>query len=174
MTPEPKTIHASAVLVGHMAVLIRGPSGSGKSRLAFDLILAGRARQIPATLLIGDDRIHLMECDGTLISRPAPSLAGLLEIRGLGIRRCDHAAEGMVGLVIDLAAKDAERLPEPHATQVRIYNTTLPRLPVGIGYAPLPVVIAAIITEPFVSNADMQGDCSQEMINHIRPTLATF
>ena len=41
------TVHASAVLVGDRAVLIRGPSGSGKSRLAFDLILAGRSGQIP-------------------------------------------------------------------------------------------------------------------------------
>ena len=41
------SIHASAVLVGTRAVLIRGPSGAGKSRLAFDLILAGRAGQIP-------------------------------------------------------------------------------------------------------------------------------
>ena len=37
------TVHASAVQVGDRAVLIRGPSGSGKSRLAFDLILAGRS-----------------------------------------------------------------------------------------------------------------------------------
>ncbi|HAP47058.1 MAG TPA: serine kinase, partial [Afipia sp.] len=50
------SIHASAVLAGDRAVLIRGPSGSGKSRLAFDLILAGRAGQLPAVTLIGDDR----------------------------------------------------------------------------------------------------------------------
>ena len=42
------SVHASAVLVGDRAVLIRGPSGSGKSRLAFDLILAGRSRPIAA------------------------------------------------------------------------------------------------------------------------------
>ena len=53
------TVHASAVLVGDRAILIRGPSGVGKSRLAFDLILAGRAGQIPPALLVGDDRVHL-------------------------------------------------------------------------------------------------------------------
>ena len=42
---ESRTVHASAVKVGDRAVLIRGPSGSGKSRLAFDLILAGRDRK---------------------------------------------------------------------------------------------------------------------------------
>ena len=53
MTPgKGPSVHASAVLVGNRAVLIRGPSGSGKSRLAFDLILAGRAGQIAPTVLI--------------------------------------------------------------------------------------------------------------------------
>ena len=57
--PRQASVHASAVLVGNRAVLIRGPSGAGKSRLAFDLILAGRAGQIPPAVLVGDDRVHL-------------------------------------------------------------------------------------------------------------------
>ena len=79
------TVHASAVLVGSRAVLIRGPSGSGKSRLAFDLILAGRSGQLPPAILVGDDRVHLDTSGGNLIVRPAPELAGLIEIRGLGM-----------------------------------------------------------------------------------------
>ena len=65
------SVHASAVLVGNRAVLIRGPSGSGKSRLAFDLILAGRCGQIAPAMLIGDDRVHLGVSAGQLIVRPA-------------------------------------------------------------------------------------------------------
>src|SRR4029079_17246927 len=61
------TVHASAVLVGDRAVLIRGPSGSGKSRLAFDIILAGRTGQIPRATLVGDDRVHLDTSCGNLI-----------------------------------------------------------------------------------------------------------
>ena len=98
-------------------MLIRGPSGAGKSRLAFDLILAGRAGQIPPAVLVGDDRVHLDTAGEQLWVRPAPELAGLIEIRGLGIRRCDFAAEAVVGLVVDLAAEDAERLPPPEALQ---------------------------------------------------------
>ena len=118
------SVHASAVLVGNRAVLIRGPSGAGKSRLAFDLILAGRAGLIAPTVLIGDDRVHLEASQeqfeghqprGRLIVRPARQLAGLIEIRGLGIRRCDFADEAIVGLVVDLGAADAERLPPPEA-----------------------------------------------------------
>src|SRR3984885_9999003 len=102
------SIHASAVLIGNRAVLIRGPSGSGKSRLAFDLILAGRAGQIATAALVGDDRVHVWTKGAELMIGPAPALAGLIEIRGLGVRRCDFVAEARVGLVVDLDAADAE------------------------------------------------------------------
>src|ERR1700681_624547 len=125
------SVHASAVLVGDCAVLIRGPSGSGKSRLAFDLILAGRAGQIPAAVLVGDDRVHLDAGKGHLMVRPARELAGLIEIRGLGIRRCDFAQEAIVGMVVDLCADDAERLPPSAALQTSIYGVKIPRIPVG-------------------------------------------
>ena len=111
-------------------MLIRGPSGSGKSRLAFDLILAGRSGQIPPAVLVGDDRVHLEASGGQIVVRPAPELAGLIEIRGLGIRRCDFAGEAVVGLVVDLAAADAERLPPPEALLTRINGVSIPRIPV--------------------------------------------
>ena len=92
------SVHASAVLVGNRAVLIRGPSGAGKSRLAFDLILAGRSGQIPKAVLVGDDRVHLDTAGGEIVVRPARELAGLIEIRGLGIRRCEFAGAAIVRL----------------------------------------------------------------------------
>ena len=114
-------------------MLIRGPSGAGKSHLAFDLILAGRAGQIPPAVLIGDDRVHLEVSQGQLLVRPARELAGLIEIRGLGIRRCDFADEAIVGLVVDLSAADAERLPPPEALLTRISGVKIPRIPGRIG-----------------------------------------
>ncbi len=106
------TVHASAVLVGARAVLIRGPSGAGKSRLALELIEAGRAGRLPFTRLVGDDRVHLESAGGRLLVRPAGTLAGLIEVRGAGLFRLDYEACAVVGLVVDLAAADAERLPE--------------------------------------------------------------
>jgi HPr kinase/phosphorylase len=138
------TVHASAVRVDNRAVLIRGPSGSGKSRLAFDLIVAGRAGQIPGAVLIGDDRVHLQATKGQLLVRPAAELAGLIEIHGLGIRRCDFAERAIVGLVVDLSAGDAERLPGPEALRADISGVVVPRIPVRAGFAPLPMVIAAL------------------------------
>jgi serine kinase of HPr protein (carbohydrate metabolism regulator) len=146
MTTADASVHASAVLVEDRAVLIRGPSGAGKSRLAFDLILAGRSGQIPRTLLVGDDRVHLDASKGQLVVRPARELAGLIEIRGLGIRRCDFTDEAIVGLVIDLSASDAERLPPPEALLTRVSGVEIPRIPVAQGYAALPLVVAALTT----------------------------
>jgi HPr kinase/phosphorylase len=147
------SVHASAVLVDDRAVLIRGPSGAGKSRLAFDLILAGRSGQIPPAVLVGDDRVHLETVGGQLVVRPARELIGLIEIRGLGIRRCDFAEEAIVGLVVDLSAADAERLPPPESLLIRLNGVKIPRIPVGSGFSALPLVVAALTTiEGSVSN----------------------
>jgi HPr kinase/phosphorylase len=167
------SVHASAVLVGDRAVLIRGPSGSGKSRLAFDLVLAGRAGQIPKTLLIGDDRVYLEIMDGQLVVRPVRALAGLIEIRGLGIRRCDFAGQGIVGLLVDLAAADAERLPTVGALKAAISGVIIPRIPVGPGFQPLPMVAAALTTVDAAVPTRPSDDCSKGIGNHISCTIAT-
>jgi HPr kinase/phosphorylase len=167
------SVHASAVLVGNRAVLIRGPSGSGKSRLAFDLILAGRAGQIPKTLLIGDDRVYLEITQGQLVVRPAHALAGLIEIRGLGIRRCDFAGQGIVGLVVDLSAADAERLPAAGALKVTVSGVILPRIPIGSSFQPLPMVAAALTTADAAVPTRPSDDCSKGIGNHISSTIAT-
>jgi serine kinase of HPr protein (carbohydrate metabolism regulator) len=141
------SIHASAVLLGDRAVLIRGPSGSGKSRLVFDLILAAQAGQLPEAMLVADDRAFLdVTDDGLLRVRPAPELIGLLEIRGLGIRRLDCATAAIVGLVVDLDAHDAARLPDAEALRTRLHDVEIPRIPVGSGFSPLPLVAAYLTT----------------------------
>jgi len=167
------SVHASAVLVGNRAVLIRGPSGSGKSRLAFDLILAGRSGQIPPAVLVGDDRVHVEASRGQLLVRPAHELAGLIEIRGLGIRRCDFAGEAEVGLVIDLAAADAERLPAPEALLTRIHGVQLPRIPVKPDHSALPLVVAALTTTGSSDSSPLSADCLKGIGNHIGPSIAT-
>ena len=167
------SVHASAVLVGNRAVLIRGPSGAGKSRLAFDLILAGRSGQIPAAVLVGDDRVHLDASTGQLVVRPARELAGLIEIRGLGIRRCDFTEEAIVGLVVDLSAADAERLPPPDALLTRISGVKIPRIPVEAGFAALPLVVAALTMTASSSSTQPSADCSKGFGNHIGPSIAT-
>lgn len=142
------TIHASAVLVGDRAVLIRGPSGAGKSRLALALIGTGRAGILPKTVLIGDDRVRLESDGGGATVRCVTGLEGLIEVRGLGIRRVPFAAEGRLALVVDLAAADAERLPPVSALSTRIDGIEIPRIPVEMGQDPLPLVVAWMTTDP--------------------------
>ena len=167
------SIHASAVLVGTRAVLIRGPSGAGKSRLAFDLILAGRSGQIPPAVLVGDDRVHLWARGGQLMVSPAPQLSGLIEIRGLGIRRCPFQAEAIIGLVVDLTASDAERLPPPEKLLTRLHGVEVPRIPVESGFSPLPLVVAALTTTESTESAAFSPDCAKGIGNHMRASIAT-
>ena len=169
----PPSVHASAVKVGSHAVLIRGPSGAGKSRLAFGLMLAGRAGQLPPTVLVADDRVRLDTDGKELIARAIPELAGLIEIFGLGIRRCDYVNAAPIGLVVDLVAGDAERLPPPEALRIVLSGVSLPRIPVAAGHDPLPLVVAALTTTASSSSVNHWGHCEKGIGNHISPTLAT-
>jgi HPr kinase/phosphorylase len=139
-----QTIHASAVLVGARAVLIRGPSGSGKSRLALELIEAGDTGGLRFAQLVADDRVHLEAAGGRLLVRPAEALAGLIEVRGAGLLRMPHEASAVVGLVVDLAAADASRLPDRDLRKTEIDGISLPRLAVAADAAALPALLAIL------------------------------
>jgi serine kinase of HPr protein (carbohydrate metabolism regulator) len=136
------TIHASAVLVGARAVLIRGVSGCGKSRLALALIQAADAGMLAFARLVADDRAETEARNGRLLVRPVAQLAGLLEVRGLGLRRLPYEPMAVVGLVVDLGVEDAERLPAEAATTTMLASVTLPRLAVRPCAAPLPMLLA--------------------------------
>lgn len=142
------TNHASAVLIGATAVLIRGASGAGKSRLALALINAQTQGLLRFSRLVADDRVLLDVCNGRLLVRPAPSLAGLIEVRGLGIRRLPYEAVGTVGLVVDLDAADADRLPSRETSQTAISGVNLPRLAVAPETDPLPLVVSYLTSAP--------------------------
>jgi HPr kinase/phosphorylase len=148
MVASTTTVHASAVLVGARAVLIRGPSGSGKSRLALGLIEAARAALLPFARLVADDRVHLEAANGRLLVRPAAALAGLLEVRGVGLMRVAHEPSAVVGLVVDLADAEAQRLPDAAGRTAKIGGIDLPRLAVASGAAALPAVLALINSPP--------------------------
>jgi serine kinase of HPr protein (carbohydrate metabolism regulator) len=134
------------VLVGARAVLIRGPSGAGKSRLALALLRAAEVGELPFAMLVADDRSRLEPRHGRLLVRPAPELTGLIEVHGLGIRRLPYEPVAVVGLVVDLAAADGERLPAQASERVTIDGIELARLAVAGGADPVPLVLAALTT----------------------------
>ena len=138
------TIHASAVLVGAHAILIRGPAGSGKSRLALRLIEAAPHGPLTFSRLVADDRVHVAAVHGRLIARPAPPLAGLIEIRGIGVRRFPYEEMAVVSFVLDLAAATAQRLPEGPEAEAILEGIRLPRLAVAPGRDAFPLILAAL------------------------------
>jgi HPr kinase/phosphorylase len=144
MATQTATVHASCVLVSARAVLIRGQSGAGKSRLALGLIQAGESGGLRFARLVADDRVHLTTAGGRLLARAADQLAGLLEVRGVGLLRLPYEACAVVGLIIDLDAKDARRLPDPEQRRAIVEGIPLPRLAVASGAAPLPAVISLL------------------------------
>lgn len=140
------TIHASAVLVGARAVLIRGPAASGKSRLALALLDAGVAGLLPFSRLVTDDRACVEAVNGRLLVRAPEQIKGLIEVRGLGICRRPFEPVAAAGWVVDLAAPDAARLPQPEAQTTSVAGVTLARLAVAAATDPLPLVLAALRT----------------------------
>ena len=124
-----ETIHANAMLLGEAGLLLRGPSGSGKSALSLDLIDRAQARGDFARL-VADDRVELTAANGRLIARPHPAIAGLMEIRGRGVVRVPFESAGVIRLVVDLlgAASWPERCPQQGAREAKLCGITLPRL----------------------------------------------
>jgi len=99
-----ETVHASSVAIGGRAVLITGPSGSGKSDLTLRLIDRGFT-------LVSDDRTIVRRDGNRLIASAPPTIAGKLEIRGMGIIPMESESDVPVALLVELTS-EIQRLPD--------------------------------------------------------------
>jgi HPr kinase/phosphorylase len=103
---ETLLVHATAVAIEGEAILLRGPSGSGKSDLALRLIDGGAQ-------LVADDQTLLRRTGGRVLASAPPAIAGLLEVRGVGVVKVEAADGVPLVLIADLVlSDDIERLPE--------------------------------------------------------------
>jgi len=113
-------IHATCISLLGLGILLRGPSGVGKSDLALRLIDAG-------AMLVADDQVLLDPRDGRLTARAPAPLAGLLEVRGVGILPLPSSPAVPVALLADCVPPGrVERLPAPD--RVMLAGVTLPRI----------------------------------------------
>jgi serine kinase of HPr protein (carbohydrate metabolism regulator) len=102
--PAELRVHATSVAIAGRAVLLMGPSGSGKSDLALRLIDRGAA-------LVSDDYTALRLSGSALIASAPETIAGMLEVRHIGIVQLDRAMNVPVALVVRLGDRP-ERMPD--------------------------------------------------------------
>lgn len=121
VSEAPSTIlQATAIALEGRALAIEGPPGAGKSSLALALIERGAA-------LIGDDGVTLTREGDALLTTPPPNIAGLLEVRGVGLVELPTAPPTPLALVLELGER-AERLPEEVRLR-EILGVAVPVLP---------------------------------------------
>ena len=135
-----ETVHASCVVVGEAGILIRGPSGSGKSALARALIDLAHERGLFARL-VGDDRIVLKTQGGRLVARPVATIQGLMEVRGQGIAQIAHEGAAVVRLVVDCLTQSPPRYPDDSDRMVVVSQVELLHVSIREGQEAASIVL---------------------------------
>jgi serine kinase of HPr protein (carbohydrate metabolism regulator) len=129
-----ETLHATCVAIDGDGVLIIGPSGSGKSDLALRLIDRGAA-------LVSDDRCIVAADDSGMVRvSPPATLAGRIEVRGIGIVTMPYVADVVLALVVSLE-DDPPRMPD-EGDSIAIARCPFPRLRLISGHCSAPVKVA--------------------------------
>ncbi|WP_114951130.1 HPr kinase/phosphorylase [Sphingosinicella terrae] len=131
-----ETVHASCVAIGGKGVLIGGRSGRGKSDLALRLIDRGAA-------LVSDDYVLVRRIDGRLLASAPETIAGKIEIRGIGIVDLPAERDVPVALMVDLDA-DPVRLPEPGEARM-IAGVKVPTVGLAALEASAPIKVEAAL-----------------------------
>jgi len=139
-------LHGTCVAVGGKAVVLRGPPGAGKSDLAFRLVAGPPPAGQPPARLVADDQVAVTREAGALVARCPANTAGLLEIRGVGIRRAPSVAQADLALLVDLVPADCiDRLPpEPLPTQP-ILGVSVPTARLAPFEASAPLKLRALL-----------------------------
>lgn len=142
----PAWVHASAVVLGEHGLLITGAPGSGKTRLARQLIdLAAAQGRFAA--LAGDDRVRLRVSHGRLLASGHPAIAGRMELRGLGILSCDAIDSVCITAVVALLPQGCDllpRLPLQESQPIEISGSKIREFGLDVSAAASPAVTGAL------------------------------
>jgi HPr kinase/phosphorylase len=142
-------VYGTCVALGQAAALMRGPSGCGKSDLALRFLFLARrgpaARHRPA--LVADDQVRLYRVGGRLLAAPPDTIAGKLEVRGIGIVHVRAIAEADLRLVVDLVTQtEVERLPNGSAT-TRFCGIDIPVIRLAAREPSAPIKLALALAQ---------------------------
>ncbi len=130
-----ETLHASCVAIDGRAVLIEGRSGEGKSDLALRLIDRG-------ALLVSDDYTICARREGVLHAAPPATIAGKIEVRGIGVVALPHIDTAPIALLVTIF-DDPPRLPEgPQRRKIAGVDVPCVALPALEPSAPIKVELA--------------------------------
>jgi len=128
-----ENLHASCVAIDGQAVVISGPSGSGKSDLALRLLDRGFT-------LVSDDRTIVRRQGSKLIASAPETIKGKLEVRGVGIVDMESIASAPVALLVELTS-DIQRLPDDGRERL-ILGAAIPLISVDAMTASAPSKVA--------------------------------
>jgi len=141
--------HASAIVLGDRGIVIAGDSGAGKTQLALALISHARTHGLFARL-VADDQVFLSVHHGRLVCSAPKTIAGLVEVRGIGPRPIDCEPKASVDLMVRLVARrEAMRLAEPETEALLGCDVALLRLPSDDREAAMAAVLAHLSLPPF-------------------------
>lgn len=149
-------VHGTAIALGDRAALLRGASGSGKSDLALRAI-SMPVSQFGGALfeLVADDQVLVGMDDSGLTVLPPPEVAGLIEVRGIGVIRVHHRVKARLDLFVDLVDRqNVERLPDPWPDD-SLLGVRLPVLKLAPFEASAPLKLAvALSQQPWLGLGD--------------------
>ena len=151
MTEARELVHGTCVALGRRAALLRGSPGAGKSDLALRFLsLPGEGEHRP--LLVADDQVWIEARTGdVLLASPPPTLAGKIEVRGLGILEVPFLAEAELVLVCDLVGEEeVPRMPPESWDRAVIAGLSVPAVKLAPfeASAPLKLKMALLLAAP--------------------------
>jgi serine kinase of HPr protein (carbohydrate metabolism regulator) len=128
MMQAPVNIHGTAIVIGTTGLLFLGPSGWGKSMLAFTCLTQAKRLHL-FSALVADDQVFLSRKNSQIIADCPPALAGLIELRGTGIVHHSHISQAILHYaVLPGSAAGAARLPPENETVTIGSDFTLPAI----------------------------------------------
>jgi HPr kinase/phosphorylase len=149
-TPATQLVHGTCLVIGGCGVLILGPPGSGKSDLALRLIDQpgrGTGLETMTARLVADDQVAITRRGERLFAAAPARLAGLIEVRGIGIVAADHAPDAEIRLAVRLAeAGSIERMPKDGVSLV-LLDVAVPEIAIDAAAASAPARVRAGLVE---------------------------